>query len=43
MNVAKDKIAKASSTSTVFLKHVLLQILEKFPQVAEIINENLEE
>jgi len=40
---AKDKIAKASSTSTVFLKHVLLQILEKFPQVAEIINENLEE
>jgi hypothetical protein len=40
---AKDKVAKARNDSPIVLKNVLLQILDKFPQVAEIIDENLEE
>jgi hypothetical protein len=40
---AKNKVTKASNASPVMLKNVLLQILEKFPQVAEIIDENLDE
>ena len=40
---AKDKVAKAKNDSPIILKNVLLQILEKFPQVAEIIDENLDE
>jgi disulfide oxidoreductase YuzD len=40
---AKDKVAKASNVSPIILKNVLLQILEKYPQVAEIIDENLDE
>ncbi len=40
---AKDKVAKASNASPIILKNVLLQILDKYPQVAEIIDENLDE
>ena len=40
---AKNKVANASNTSSIALKNVLLRILEKFPQVADIINENLDE
>jgi hypothetical protein len=40
---AKEKVAKVSNTSSIILKNVLLQILEKFPQVAEMIDENLDE
>lgn len=39
---AKNKIVNASDSSSRALKNVLLQILEKFPQTAEIIDENLE-
>jgi hypothetical protein len=39
---AKDKVAKASNSSPIALKNVLLQILEKFPQTAEIIDDNLD-
>jgi hypothetical protein len=39
---AKNKVANASNTSSTALKNVLLQILEKFPQTADIIDENLE-
>ncbi|MDR3328378.1 MAG: hypothetical protein LBT04_09805 [Prevotellaceae bacterium] len=38
----KDKVAKASNSSPVILKNVLLQVLEKFPETADIIDENLE-
>jgi len=38
---AKNKIANASDSSSNALKNVLLQILEKFPQTAEIIDDNL--
>lgn len=40
---AKEKVAKAKNDSSIILKNVLLQILEKFPQVAEIIDENLDD
>jgi hypothetical protein len=40
---AKNKVAKASNTSPNILKNVLLKILEKFPQVADIIDKNLDE
>jgi hypothetical protein len=40
---AKDKVAKVKNDSPIILKNVLLQILERFPQVADIINENLDE
>ena len=40
---AKDKVLKASNTDSIKLKFVLQQILEKFPQVAYIIDENLDE
>ena len=40
---AKDKVANAKNDSPVILKKVLLLILEKFPQVAGIIDDNLEE
>jgi uncharacterized protein YjdB len=40
---AKDKVTKAKNESPIILKKVLLQILEKFPQVADIIDENLDE
>jgi hypothetical protein len=39
---AKNKVANASNSSSIALKNVLLQILEKFPQTAEIIDDNLE-
>jgi hypothetical protein len=38
---AKNKLLKASNTDSI--KFVLQQILEKFPQVADIIDENLED
>jgi hypothetical protein len=41
VNRAKSKVINASNISA--LKNVLLQILEKFPQVADIIDENLDE
>jgi hypothetical protein len=40
---AKNKILKASNTDSIKLKFVLQQILESFPQVADIIDENLED
>jgi hypothetical protein len=40
---AKNKVIKAKNDSPIILKNVLLQILEKFPQVADIIDENLDE
>jgi hypothetical protein len=40
---AKEKVAKAKNDSPIILKNILLQILEKFPQVAEIIDENLDD
>jgi hypothetical protein len=39
---AKSKVSNASNSSSLVLKNVLLQILEKFPQTAEIIDDNLE-
>jgi hypothetical protein len=39
---AKNKVANADNTSSNTLKNVLLQILEKFPQTADIIDANLE-
>jgi hypothetical protein len=39
---AKYKVANASNNSSITLKNVLLQILEKFPQTADIIDDNLE-
>jgi hypothetical protein len=39
---AKTKVTNASNNSSIALKNVLLQILEKFPQTADIIDENLE-
>ena len=42
VNRVKDKVAKASNTSPIILKNVLLQILEKFPETADIIDENIE-
>jgi hypothetical protein len=39
---AKNKVTNASNNSSIVLKNVLLLILEKFPQTAEIIDENLE-
>jgi hypothetical protein len=39
---AKNKVANASNSSSIALKKILLQILEKFPQAAEIIDDNLE-
>lgn len=42
INRVKDKVAKVSNTSPIILKNILLQILEKFPQTADIIDENLE-
>lgn len=42
INRVKDKVSKASNTSPIILKNILLQILEKFPQTADIIDENLE-
>ncbi len=38
----KEKVAKASNSSPVVLKNVLLAVLEEFPQTADIIDENLE-
>lgn len=38
----KDKIAKASNFSPIVLKNVLLQVLDKFPETVDIIDENLE-
>ncbi|MBZ4674435.1 MAG: hypothetical protein JG772_123 [Dysgonamonadaceae bacterium] len=38
----KDKVAKASNTSPIIWKNILLQILDNFPQTADIIDENLE-
>lgn len=40
---ARNKVANASNTSSIALKNVLLQILEKFPQTADIIDENLDD
>jgi len=42
VNRVKDKVAKASNTSPIILKNILLQILDNFPQTADIIDENLE-
>jgi len=42
INRVKDKVAKVSNISPIILKNILLQILEKFPQTADIIDENLE-
>lgn len=42
VNRVKDKVAKASNTSPIIFKNVLLQILEKFPETADIIDENIE-
>lgn len=39
---AKNKVVNASEGSFLELKNVLLQILEKFPQIAEIVDDNLE-
>jgi uncharacterized protein YjdB len=43
VNKARTKVANAGNTSSIVLKNVLLQILDKFPQVADIIDENLDE
>jgi hypothetical protein len=40
---AKNKVLKASNTDSIKLKNVLSLILEKYPQVADIIDENLED
>jgi len=40
---AKKKVANASNASSIILKNVLLQILEKYPETADIIDENLDE
>ena len=42
INRVKEKVAKTSNTSSNALKNILLQILEKFPQTVDIIDENLE-
>jgi hypothetical protein len=42
VNRVKYKVARISNTSSIILKNILLQILEKFPQTADIIDENLE-
>jgi hypothetical protein len=42
VNKAKDKVAKANNASPIILKNILIQILEKYPQTADIIDENLE-
>jgi hypothetical protein len=40
---AKKKVLKASNTDSIKLKNVLSLILDKYPQVADIIDENLED
>ncbi|MDR1181472.1 MAG: Ig-like domain-containing protein [Bacteroidales bacterium] len=42
VNKARTKVVNAGNTSSITLKNILLQILEKFPQTADIIDENLE-
>lgn len=42
INRIKEKIAKASNFSPIVLKNALLQVLEIFPETADIIDENLE-
>ncbi|WP_165044724.1 hypothetical protein [Dysgonomonas sp. ZJ709] len=38
----KEKVSRASNFSPIILKNILLQVLEEYPQTADIIDENLE-